>query len=44
MFKTKVYLYDSSREDNGYRGEDFSKYVLQGNEDTEDTTHLERRI
>lgn len=36
MIKTKVYLYDSSQENNGYRGEDFSKYVLQGNEKTED--------
>lgn len=36
MIKTKVYLYDSSQESNGYRGEDFSRYVLQGNEKTED--------
>lgn len=36
MIKTKVYLYDSSQENNGYRGQDFSKYVLQGNEETED--------
>ena len=36
MFKTKVYKYDSSQESNGYRGEDFSKYVLQGAEITED--------
>lgn len=36
MIKTKVYLYDSSQESNGYRGEDFSKYVLQGNGKTED--------
>lgn len=38
MFKTKVYLYDSSQEENGYRGQDFSQYVLQGDELTEDIT------
>ena len=38
MIKTKVYLYDSSQENNGYRGEDLSKYVLQGNQFTEDVT------
>lgn len=38
MIKTKVYLYDSLQENNGYRGQDFSKYVLQGNEETEDIT------
>lgn len=27
---TKIYKYDKSREHNGYRGEDFSPYVLQG--------------
>lgn len=38
MFKTKVYLYDSSQEANGYRGQDFSKYVLQGDQNGEDVT------
>lgn len=38
MFKTKVYLYDSSQEENGYRGQDFSKYVLQGDQNGEDIT------
>lgn len=38
MFKTKVYLYDSSQETNGYRGQDFSKYVLQGDQNGEDIT------
>lgn len=38
MIKTKIYQYDSSKENNGYRGTDFSKYVLQGVEITEDIT------
>ena len=38
MFKTKVYLYDSSQETNGYRGQDFSKYVLQGDQNGENIT------
>ena len=38
MFKTKIYLYDSSQETNGYRGQDFSKYVLQGDQNGEDIT------
>ena len=38
MFKIKVYLYDSSQEENGYRGLDFSDFVLQGDELTEDIT------
>ena len=32
MFETKIYQYDSTQEANGYRGIDFSKYVLQGAE------------
>ena len=38
MFKTKVYLYDSSQESNGYRGQDLSKYLLQGDQAGEDIT------
>ena len=38
MLKTKVYLYDSALEENGYRGEDFSKHILQGDESGEDIT------
>lgn len=38
MFKTKIYQYDSTQEANGYRGIDFSKYVLQGAEINEDIT------
>lgn len=38
MFKTKVYLYDSSQEINGYRGEDLSRHILQGDECGEDIT------
>lgn len=39
MIKAKLYLYDSTREEFGYRGEgekDLSKYVLQGLDYTED--------
>ena len=38
MFKIKLYKYDSSQEQNGYRGEDFSKHILQGGSITEDIT------
>jgi hypothetical protein len=38
MLITKVYLYDSSQENNGYRGEDLSKYLLQGDQCGEDIT------
>ena len=38
MLKTKIYLYDSTKEADGYRGTDYSAYVLQGNSDTEDIT------
>lgn len=38
MIKTKIYMYDSTQEQNGYRGTDYSKYVLQGVEITEDIT------
>ena len=38
MFNIKVYKYDSSQESNGYRGEDFSPYVLQGSQNKEDIT------
>lgn len=40
MFKIKVFLYDSTQESNGYRGTDFSQYVLQGQEYTEDVTQV----
>lgn len=38
MFVTKLYKYDSTQEANGYRGEDFSPYVLQGSNIKEDIT------
>ena len=38
MFKTKLYKYNSSQENNGYRGENFSRYILQGDQNTEDIT------
>ena len=40
MFKIKLYLYDSTQESNGYRGVDLSKYVLQGQQYTEDITQV----
>ena len=38
MYITKIYKYDSTQEANGYRGEDFSKYVLIGGNNLEDIT------
>lgn len=40
MFKIKLYKYDNLQENNGYRGEDLSKYVIQGNEFAEDITQV----
>ena len=36
--KTKLFLYDSTQENNGYRGTDFSRFVLQGDSYTENIT------
>lgn len=38
MIKVEVYLYDSTQEENDYRGVDYSSHVLQGNELTENIT------
>ena len=38
MIERKIYLYDSSQEENGYRGTDYSAHILQGGEETEDIT------
>jgi hypothetical protein len=38
VIERKIYLYDSSQESNGYRGQDFSSHILQGNEEKEDIT------
>lgn len=38
MFLTKLYKYDSTQEANGYRGEDFTPYVLQSATFNEDIT------
>ena len=38
MLKLKIYKYDSTQEANDYRGEDFSQYLLQPPEITEDIT------
>lgn len=40
MFKIKLYLYDSTQESNDYRGVDLTKYVLQGQQYTEDITQV----
>lgn len=40
MFKINCYKYDSAQEANGYRGEDFSVYVLQGQDVNEDITQI----
>ena len=40
MIITKLYKYDSTKEDNNYRGEDFSKYILIGDSDTDDLTEV----
>lgn len=40
MFKVKVYKYDSTQETNGYRGEDFSSFVAQGEDLGEDITQI----
>ena len=38
MIGVNLYLYDSTKEANGYRGEDLSDYVLSGAQNTEDIT------
>jgi hypothetical protein len=40
MIITKLYKYDSTQENNNYRGEDFSKYILVGDSDTDDLTEV----
>jgi hypothetical protein len=40
MIELKLYLYDSTKEDNGYRGTDLSRYVLMGTQNTEDITQV----
>lgn len=40
MIITKLYKYDSSQESNNYRGEDFSRYILSGDSDTDDLTEV----
>lgn len=43
MLKLKVYKYDSTQEENGYRGtgnNDFSDFVMQGNDLTEDISQV----
>lgn len=38
MYFTKLYKYDSSKEANGYRGEDFSRHLQIGSQNKEDIT------
>lgn len=40
MIELKLYLYDSTKEDNGYRGTDLSRYILMGTQNTEDLTQV----
>lgn len=40
MIKTKLYLYDSTKESDGYRGLDLSAYLLQGDCYKEDLTQV----
>lgn len=40
MIFTKLYKYDSSQENNAYRGEDFSKHILIGDSDVDDLTEI----
>ena len=37
---TRLYAYDSSQEENNYRGEDFSSFILQGDSDSDDLTEI----
>lgn len=37
---TRLYAYDSSQEENNYRGEDFSSFILQGDSDCDDLTEI----
>ena len=38
MFTIKIYKYDSTKD--GYRGEDFSRFLSQGQDVTEDITQI----
>ena len=38
MFTIKIYKYDSTKD--GYRGEDFSRFLSQGQDITEDITQI----
>ena len=40
MFKTKIYRYDRLKETEGYRGTDYSAYIVQGEDLTEDITQV----
>lgn len=39
-FETRLYKYDSNKEADNYRGEDFSIYILQGDSDVDDLTEV----
>lgn len=39
MIKSRLYLYDSTNESNGYKGEELSQYLLQADTYTEDITN-----
>lgn len=40
MIELRLYEYDSEEDNNGYRGNDLSKYVLMGTDNTEDITQV----
>lgn len=40
MIITKLYKYDKTKESDNWRGEDFSKYILMGDSDTDDLTEV----
>ena len=40
MFKIKLYEYNNDYPNNGYRGNEYTKYILQGSQFTEDITQV----
>ena len=40
MFKIKLYEYNNDYPNKGYRGKDYTKYILQGSQFTEDITQV----
>ena len=40
MFKIKLYEYNNDYPNKGYRGKEYTKYILQGSQFTEDITQV----